>query len=149
MAGESNPTRIGMFVRVIRREGRVMNPGTWWECTDGRGEFWQIRPETSIVLDTPPPMVCYSAALDEVWNLRKALAYEACAVEADLTLKSFPKSRRALAENRVERMRRAAQGEVLPAYSGSSTQMLQQGLAEAGAGPTMTRYEWEEQQGWR
>lgn len=44
MASESNPTRRGRFVRVVRRTGRL-NPGVWWEMTDGHGSFWQVRPE--------------------------------------------------------------------------------------------------------
>lgn len=48
MAGESNPRRVGMFVRVVRRTGRVMNPGTFWEMTDGKGDFWQVPPENCV-----------------------------------------------------------------------------------------------------
>jgi hypothetical protein len=40
---EDNPTRLGMFVREVRRTGR-MNPGRWWEITDGKGKFWQLQP---------------------------------------------------------------------------------------------------------
>jgi hypothetical protein len=43
-ASANNPHRIGRFVRVIRRRGRL-NPGTWWQMTDGRGDFWEVRPE--------------------------------------------------------------------------------------------------------
>lgn len=43
-AGESNPQRDGYFVRVIRRTGR-MNHGTYYECTDGNGNFWQYPAE--------------------------------------------------------------------------------------------------------
>lgn len=38
-ASESNPQRDGYFVRVVRRTGRL-NPGVWYECTDGKGNFW-------------------------------------------------------------------------------------------------------------
>ncbi len=43
IAGETNPTRVGYFVRAGRNTGR-MNHGPWWECTDGRGKFWRLDP---------------------------------------------------------------------------------------------------------
>jgi hypothetical protein len=39
-AGDSNPRKHGLFVRVVRSTGKV-NPGIWYECTDGKGDFWQ------------------------------------------------------------------------------------------------------------
>ena len=38
-ASESNPRRDGMYVRTIIRRGR-MNPGKFYEVTDGNGAFW-------------------------------------------------------------------------------------------------------------
>ena len=38
-ASESNPHRDGMYVRTIHRKGR-MNPGKFYELTDGNGAFW-------------------------------------------------------------------------------------------------------------
>lgn len=43
-ASESNPTRVGTFVRAVYNTGR-MNKGTWWECTDEKGKFWLNNPE--------------------------------------------------------------------------------------------------------
>jgi hypothetical protein len=40
-ASESNPTRVGYFVREGRRTGR-MNPGRYFEVTDGNGKFWEL-----------------------------------------------------------------------------------------------------------
>lgn len=61
----------------------------------------------------------YMAALDEVFRLRTALQYEARVVEAHYeSLKSFPKSRRPIAEQQVERMRQAASGRSEGAYAG-------------------------------
>jgi hypothetical protein len=40
-ASEANPTRIGLFVREGRRTGR-MNPGRYFEVTDGKGKFWEL-----------------------------------------------------------------------------------------------------------
>ena len=43
-ASDDNPTKHGMYVRTIRRTGR-MNNGTFYELTDGKGEFWQSSVE--------------------------------------------------------------------------------------------------------
>ena len=48
-----------------------------------------------------------SAALDEIYLLRLALAYEAMMIEGHLGLKTFPRSRRGEAEAQVARMRAA------------------------------------------
>lgn len=45
LASHDNPHRVGRFVRVIRRRGR-MNPGVWWQLTNGRGVFWEVRPDS-------------------------------------------------------------------------------------------------------
>lgn len=44
VAGDSNPRKYGFFVRVKYIHSR-MNNGTWWECTDGHGDFWYSNPE--------------------------------------------------------------------------------------------------------
>jgi hypothetical protein len=44
-ASADNPIRDGHYVRTITRTGRVMNPGTCYELTDGKGKFWQTSPE--------------------------------------------------------------------------------------------------------
>jgi hypothetical protein len=53
MAGDGNPQRDGMYVRTIRRTGRL-NHGTWYEITDGKGAFWQSRPENTLFLGSKP-----------------------------------------------------------------------------------------------
>ena len=45
VASPSNPIRFGRFVRVVRRPHGRMNPGKWWEVTDGKGEFWLSKPD--------------------------------------------------------------------------------------------------------
>lgn len=45
-ASESNPRRDGMYVRTIIRRGR-MNPGKFYEVTDGNGNFW-VYPAQSV-----------------------------------------------------------------------------------------------------
>lgn len=49
VASKDNPRRRGLFVRAGRRTGRVMNPGPWWELTDGEGDFWQISPDMCLL----------------------------------------------------------------------------------------------------
>lgn len=92
-------------------------------------------------------MAHYSLALDEIWKLRRALAYEAGVTQAHLSLKSFPKSRRAYAETQVRRMQSAASGHIEMAYAGLNTYMLQEALRDASGQPTLTRSQWEEQRG--
>lgn len=84
----------------------------------------------------------YSAALDEIYLLRAQFAYEARGREADLTLKTFPKSRRRFAEQSIDRMRDAADGKV----KGVSNHLS----LEGGIGyrrllgdRTLTRSQWE------
>jgi len=93
----------------------------------------------------------YSAALDEIYRLRCALVIEAKGVEADLRLKTFPKSRRRWAEDRIERMRAAARGESEQAYCerlapapGGLRTGVQELLIATGASPCLTRSQWEE-----
>lgn len=52
-ASESNPHRDGMYVRTIRRTGR-MNPGTSYEITDGKGDFWEYPRESVLFLASRP-----------------------------------------------------------------------------------------------
>ena len=40
-AGAANPHREGVFVRSIHRLGKL-NPGEWYQCTNGKGDFWEI-----------------------------------------------------------------------------------------------------------
>ena len=51
-ASESNPHRDGMYVRTIRRTGRL-NPGVHYEVTDGNGKFWQYPAQSVERLATP------------------------------------------------------------------------------------------------
>lgn len=70
------------------------------------------------------PLAFYSEALDEIYALRRALAYEACVIAAHLGYKAFPKTRRNIASEQAERMRLAARGKVEVAYAGSSGRSL-------------------------
>jgi hypothetical protein len=74
----------------------------------------------------------YSAALDEIYHLRRALQFEARVVEAHYEdYKTFPKTRRAIAEEQVARMRTAATGKTERAYAGMNQQSLDASANEA------------------
>jgi collagenase-like PrtC family protease len=84
----------------------------------------------------------YSAALDEIYRLRQALAYEADVVTAQTDLK-LSKRRRSEIDASVERLRAAARGEAQRVYAGTSSLSLRGSLKRAGAPDTLTRWQWE------
>lgn len=49
-ASIDNPQRDGFYVRTVRRTG-FMNPGKFYEITDGKGHFWWYPAEGVRVLD--------------------------------------------------------------------------------------------------
>lgn len=49
-ASEQNPSRDAIFVRVIRRTGKVLNSGMWYQMTDGKGKFWEVCPSGMIFI---------------------------------------------------------------------------------------------------
>lgn len=87
----------------------------------------------------------YSRALDEIYRLRALLAYEAQVVEVHLDYKTFPKSRRRVAEGQVERMRWAARGKSEVTNAGISMSSFKSALRDAGASECLTRDQWEEE----
>ncbi len=84
----------------------------------------------------------YSRALDEIYKLRRALAYEARVTTGLLNYATLPKGAREHVESMGERLRTAARGEVDRAYEMRSGEG-QRLLADAGALPTLTRGQWE------
>lgn len=46
-AGEANPYKRGIFVREFVRQGRL-NPGRTYEMTDGKGDFWECKPDSIV-----------------------------------------------------------------------------------------------------
>ena len=56
-ASADNPQRDGRFVRVVRVRGGI-NPGVWFEMTDGHGNFWQIRASNALLIKSPRPYRC-------------------------------------------------------------------------------------------
>lgn len=91
------------------------------------------------------PLALYSAALDEIYRLREALAYEAGGIENHTSYATFPKSRRSIAAQQIERMRSAARGDSQVAYAGLNSAVLRGALREAGAPDTLTRWQFEQQ----
>ncbi|PWK81665.1 hypothetical protein C8D88_11676 [Lentzea atacamensis] len=80
----------------------------------------------------------YSEALDEIWRLRRLLAHEACIIEAHLGLKTFPRSRREIAEQQINRMRRAARGDAKAVHYDIDHRKLNYAMDVAGAPQTLT-----------
>lgn len=85
----------------------------------------------------------YSDALNEIFRLRRALAYEAQVARAHLGYKTFPKTRRPFVEEQIERMEACARGMCESVYAGTSSNSLRQALRAAGADETLTRAQWE------
>ena len=54
-ASEDNPNKMGQFVEVKVRKGRL-NRGTWYRLTNGSGRFWLSNPASLIPYSeyTPP-----------------------------------------------------------------------------------------------
>ena len=47
-ASPENPTKYGMYVRTVRVPHGRMNPGIFYELTDGHGKFWQYPVESTV-----------------------------------------------------------------------------------------------------
>jgi len=52
-ASEDNPIRDGMYVRTIRRTGRL-NRGTFYELTNLKGKFWEFPRDGVVRIEAPP-----------------------------------------------------------------------------------------------
>ena len=92
---------------------------------------------------TEEELAHYSAALDEIFRLRRALAFEADVVLAHTDYQTFPKTRRRFAEEQVHRMRQAARGDGQLAYAGHSYLDFDGAMHRAGAEHSLTRDQWE------
>ncbi len=84
----------------------------------------------------------YSAALDEIFRLRVAAAYEARAAEALLTYASMPKGVRSGLEAARARMRATAKGwtDIYDHVTADTRAFL---LRNCDAPQTLNRHEWE------
>jgi hypothetical protein len=52
-ASDTNPHRDGRYVRTITRKGRL-NPGVYYELTDGHGAFWESPKPALVAVQTIP-----------------------------------------------------------------------------------------------
>jgi len=85
----------------------------------------------------------YSAALDEIFRLRRALALEGGTIKGHLNLKMFPRSRREITLAQVRRMQDAACGNASVSYSGIDYHVVEASMRDAGASNHLTRDQWE------
>lgn len=91
------------------------------------------------------PLEHYSMALDEIYLLRAMLADEADILNEHLEFKTFPLSRRKVAEQQVARMRGLAGGDLeRQCREGFKAK---DALRRAGIDECLTRSQWEEQRG--
>lgn len=86
-----------------------------------------------------------SIAIDEIYFLRSVLADESMILKAHLDYKTFPKSRREIAERQVERMRRFASGEMWAAQRDQFRQGM--ALRMCDLPESLTNHAWAEQRG--
>lgn len=85
----------------------------------------------------------YSQALDEIFALRRLLAYEAHVVQVTYGRSGMSQSTRRTMEAQVTRMHQAARGEWDDASREIASSVLRHCLLETGAAETLTRSAWE------
>ena len=66
MASESNPHRDAYFIREVHRSGGGVNPGRWFEMTDGKGETWLSNPQNLVPAATAQPAAPQGVAYAEL-----------------------------------------------------------------------------------
>jgi hypothetical protein len=89
-------------------------------------------------------MELYSAAIDEIYMLRAALAMEARLMESAMGYRTVPKILCDKFKNAVIRARAAATGRVYETYSAYPVAARHQALRLAGARTSLTRHEFEQ-----
>lgn len=97
--------------------------------------------------DRPVDLGHYSAALDEIYLLRQAAAYEAHVLSSLLTYSTLPKGAREQVEAIAPRLEALARGEQRVAYAHVDNECRQRVMARAGMLPTFTRSRWEARRG--
>lgn len=122
-------------------EGMEVNPGYRAIAEEAAKRAIKVMQDEGICMED------YSAALDEIYMLRRAMAYEADVLEVHLDYKTFPKTRRKIAEDSVKRMRAAARGWGGHSWAGTSYLSLRSAFKKAGARETLTRHDWEKDRG--
>ena len=104
------------------------------------GAVEQVQRESFVPLDL------LSRALDEIYALRGMAAYEAGVREADLTYKTYPKSRRDIAKDRIQKLQAVARGEWRHIWNLTPRSSVRHSMREAGASELLTRSSWEAEQ---
>lgn len=98
--------------------------------------------ETDTTAD-PVMLGHYLAAIEEIFELRAVLAHEADTIESHLQLRTFPPSRRAIAEIQVQRMRAAIRR---PAKLVYGDRPFRYGALRRLGAAILTRGMWEERE---
>lgn len=118
------------------------NPGTTHthELHEAVAASERRQAETAVI-----PLTSYSMALDEIYLLRAILADEARILDEHLDFKTFPLSRRRIAERQIIRMRGMAAG--LFEENCRDDFSPKDALRSADVDDCMTRTQWEQQRG--
>lgn len=87
----------------------------------------------------------YSAALDEIYFLRRALAYERMYQRAYLDFLTLPKGVRNRVDVAMARIKLALRYGLREAYKDVSEQSWNWSIRSAGMPQTLTRYQWEDE----
>lgn len=90
------------------------------------------------------PMHAYTAALDEIYRLRVALAMEARIMESAMTYRTVPKTLVDKLKLAVTRCREAARGNSAVVYAPYPVEVKKHALRLAGASPGATRDNFEQ-----
>lgn len=88
----------------------------------------------------------YSRALDELFQCRRAAAYEAAVIANLLTYATLPKAVRSGLESMYVRLTSIARDDITAAYADVSNSAHQHAMRLAGMRPSLTRGEWEADQ---
>ncbi|MFP5513276.1 MAG: hypothetical protein ACLGJC_09370, partial [Alphaproteobacteria bacterium] len=67
-ASHDNPHKFGFFIRRIHRSGR-MNPGAFFEVTDGNGEVWFTPPDNVRAAPASPSAAQPAATTVPGWRM--------------------------------------------------------------------------------
>lgn len=101
-------------------------------------------PYRKLLAERDEMLAHYSRALDEIYRLRQAMAYEAIVLDRNTGWRSLPVTVRRVMARQSERLFRAACGRVEFAYEDVKPATLREALIDAGASETLTRAQWEE-----
>jgi hypothetical protein len=129
---------LGLWEWVCSEEGRAV-----LQHSQSGGIVSEARLR-SVPADVTELAQHYQRALEEVFVLRRALAFEAAQLENHLTATSLRPARvRQEMQRQVRRMTWAVQGGATAAYDTVTPQQLRDAMHEAAMPATLTREQWE------